>query len=83
MRRLAGVTDVSVTRIRGRDRLGKRNRLRVEAIQRGEIAPIAPKGEVKRVERQLSPPPLTLQSLGLLGAGSVGRKRRPGPTNPY
>ena len=54
--------------------MGKRDRLRIEAIQRGEIAPIAPKREPKPVGRRFFPLH-TLQTLGLLGPGPVRRKK--------
>ncbi|KKL53970.1 hypothetical protein LCGC14_2270090 [marine sediment metagenome] len=54
--------------------MGKRDRLRIEAIRRGGIAPIAPKREPKPVRERFFPLQ-TLQTLGLLGPGPVRRRK--------
>lgn len=56
--------------------MGRRNRLRSEAIQRGEVAPFVPKREPK-VAGELGVPLVTLRtlrSLGLVGPNDARRK---------
>jgi len=76
MRRLADVTDVSVTRIRGRDRLGRRNRERIQAIEWGEVEPIAPQRVGKPEMRKLAYEAgvAALKRLGLAPPQAIRRK---------